>query len=180
MAAPLIPIFAALLPEIVKLIPQLGSLFGSGSEVATRNIAAATAVANAVTSATNSPNLQAAVEAMQSDPEALRAAQVAVVELWPSITESGGGGIKAAREFAEAHMQGRGGRIIENVTYAALGFLLIANSLAAAVFWIKDDSSLVNTVIQADIGTALMALGFWLGTSMSSQRKDSAILGGKP
>lgn len=165
----------AFLPALVDLLPKLGSMFGSGSEVQQRNVAAATMVADAVVKATNSPNLQTAIETMTNDPEALQLASAAIDELWPSLGEAGGGGIKGARDFAERHMEGRGGRIIEVVTYAALIALFVANGLALYVFVMKEDSSLLNTVIQADIGSTLMALGFWLGTSVSSRSKDVAL-----
>lgn len=91
-------IFAALLPSLLPLIPQLGALFGSGSEVSNRNVAAATAVTKALTEATNSPNLQAAIETMQGDPALLKAGQDAVNAIWQDITEAGGGGIDGARK----------------------------------------------------------------------------------
>ena len=165
----------AFLPELVSLLPFLGGLFGSGSEVSNRNIAAATAVADAVVKATNSPNLQAAVEAMKEDPEALAAAKVAVMDILPTITEGGGGGIKGARDFVGSQMDGRGGRILEVVTYTTLMFLAVANGLAVFVFIKNGESGLLNTVIQADIGATLMALGFWLGTSVGSQRKTELL-----
>lgn len=175
-AAPLaIAAVQAFLPALVELLPKLGSMFGSGSESQQRNVAAATMVADAVVKATNTPNLQSAIEEMTHNPEALQAASEAVDELWPRLGEAGGGGIKGARDFAEKHMEGRGGRILEIVTYAVLVYLLIANGLALTVFVMKEDSSLLNTVIQADIGAALMGLGFWLGTSVSSRSKDAVL-----
>lgn len=181
MPAPIaVAAISAFLPEIVKLLPKLGSIFGSGSEVANRNIAAASMVGEALVTATNSPNLQAAVERMQEDPACLQAASAAVDELWPAIGEAGGGGIRGARDFVGGHMDGRAGRILEVVTYATLTFLLIANALALTVFVMKEESGLLNTVIQADIGATLMALGFWLGTSLGSQKKDAALAGRLP
>jgi hypothetical protein len=49
------------------MIPQLGQLFGSGSEVSNRNIAAAKVVADTVVQATQSTNVQDAIEKMQGD-----------------------------------------------------------------------------------------------------------------
>ena len=166
-----VPIFAALLPSLLQLIPTLGSLFGSGSEVATRNVAAATAVTKALTDATQSVNLQEAVEKMQNDPAALQAAKDAMHELLPQLTDFGGG-VDAARKFAAENENNRYGRILEVVTYAALLFLLLANAETFAAAYLKDDYSQIAAVIQADIGVGLMAFGFFLGSSLSSKRKD--------
>lgn len=164
----------AFLPEILKLIPALGPLFSSGSEVANRNLAAATVVGDTLVKATSALNLQDAVEKMQTDKEVLATAQEAIHELLPQLMEGGGGGIDGARKFAADHENSRYGRILEVVTYAALTFLLIANSLAFAIGWFKDDWSRLEAVIQADIGVALMAFSFFLGSSLSSKRKDEA------
>lgn len=79
---PMAPVIAALLPSLVSLIPELGKLFSSGSDVSERNVAAtrvvAERVAEIVTNATAAPNLQGAVETMQADPAALDAARAAV------------------------------------------------------------------------------------------------------
>lgn len=168
----------AFLPQILGAIPSLISVFGSpnDSEVAKRNQAAGVLVAETLVKATNAVNLQDAVEKIENDPEALALAKEAIDELLPQITDGAGGGVKAAREFADAHMDGRGGRVLEVITYAALLFLAVANGLALTVYIRGTDSSLLNTVIQADIGAALMALGFWLGTSASSQKKTAALV----
>lgn len=162
----------AFLPQILSMIPALGQLFSSGSEVATRNIAAATIVGDTLVKATQTANVQAAVEAMQADPTALKDATDAITELLPQLTEGGGGGIAGARKFAQDNEGNRYGRILEVVTYAALAFLALANALSFAAAYIKDDYAQIAAVIQADIGVGLMAFGFFLGSSLSSKRKD--------
>lgn len=164
----------AFLPQLLPLIPALGNLFSSGSEVAQRNVAAATVVGDALVKATQAINVQDAVEKIQSDPDALNAAREAVHELLPQLMDGGGGGVKAAREFAADHENSRYGRILEVVTYAALFFLLLANGIAFAIGWYKEDWGRMEAVTQADIGVALMAFSFFLGSSLSSKRKDEA------
>jgi muramidase (phage lysozyme) len=61
----------AFLPEVLKLIPALGGLFGSGSEVSNRNLAAAQVVGDTLVKATQAVNVQDAVEKMQADPTIL-------------------------------------------------------------------------------------------------------------
>lgn len=168
-------VFAALLPSIIQLIPTLGALFGSGSEVATRNVAAAKAVGDTLIQATGAVNIQAAVEKMQSDPAALADATAAIHELLPQLMDAGGGGIEGARKFAAENESNRYGRILEVVTYAALFFLAVANALSFAAAYIKDDYGQIAAVIQADIGVGLMAFGFFLGSSLSSKRKDERL-----
>lgn len=164
-------VFAALLPSIIQLIPALGSLFGSGSEVQQRNVAAAKVVGDALVTATNAVNVQDAVDKMQSDKDALQAATDAIHELLPQLMDVGGG-IESARKFAADHENNRYGRILEVVTYSALLFLLLANAETFAAAVLKDDYSQIAAVIQADIGVGLMAFGFFLGSSLSSKRKD--------
>jgi hypothetical protein len=92
-------------PIISSLIPQVGKLFGTG-EVATRNQETAKLVLDTVVKATGTPNVQAAVEAMQSDPAALQAATQAVLTE-PKIMGllEIGGGVVAARENDARTMQ---------------------------------------------------------------------------
>jgi muramidase (phage lysozyme) len=164
------------IPILLQMIPSLISVFGSAndSEVAKRNQAAAVLVANTVKDAVGASGIGEAIDRMQSDPAALQAATDAVHELLPQLLEGGGGGIEGARKFATDHENSRYGRILEVVSYSALLFLLIANGLAFAIGWFKDDWGRIEAVIQADIGVALMVFGFFVGSSLSSKRKDEA------
>lgn len=163
----------ALLPLVLQMIPSLISVFGSpnDSEVAKRNQAAGVLVADTLVKATQANNLADAVGKMQSDPGLLQAATDAVHELLPQLMDVGGG-VESARKFAADHENSRYGRILEVVTYSALFFLLLANSGAFAFAWKADDFSVMADIKQADIGVALIAFGYWLGTSISSKRKD--------
>jgi hypothetical protein len=90
----------------------------------------------------------------------------------PAATDGRGRWIEAARKFGAEHENGRYGRILEVVSYSALVFLLLANCMAFAIGWFKDDWGRMEAVIQADIGVALMVFGYFLGSSISSKRKD--------
>lgn len=183
MPAPIaIAAIQAFLPAIVGLIPKLGSLFGSGSEVQQRNVAAASMVGEAIVAATGAPNLQAAVERMQDDPECLRAASAAIDDLWPVIGEAGGGGIKAARDFAAAGGPATGKwtsppspQFILSIALLGLVYMAMANITGLFGFqeWTAENRSNVLFLI---VGTAIGAVtGFWFGTSHSSQRKDQLL-----
>ena len=103
---PLIPIITAVLPSLISAIPQLGKLFGSGSEVSERNIAAATKVLETVTQATGAVNALDAAEKIAADPAAADAARQAVQSIWFELVEAGGGGIDGARKADVARSAG--------------------------------------------------------------------------
>jgi muramidase (phage lysozyme) len=181
---PLPAIIGALLPSIIESIPKLGKLFGSGSAVAERNVKAAELAVQIVQEATGARNAQEAAEMVKADPAAAQAAVAAVEERWYELTESGGGGIDGARKFVERISDGPGGAmtlgIVRVVTFAALGFLLLANLSAFTIFVIalvhdkgtETATQLFSQVQQADIGAAMIAFGFWLGSSWGSRQKD--------
>jgi len=95
---PILPLITAVLPSIIGAIPELGKLFGSGSDVSQRNIAGATKVLEAVTQATGAVNAVEAAERIAADPAAADAARAAVQSIWFELVEAGGGGIDGARK----------------------------------------------------------------------------------
>ena len=173
------PFIIPALQALAGLIPILGPMFGSGSETANRNVAAATAVADAVVRATGAVNIQEAVERVQSDPEALQAATHAIADIWPSITEVGTGGIDAARKAATSpnsvpfYQQG--------VFWITVGLmpLVYVIVLAALGKWeyIGDVTSETRAqVIGTVLGTILGGIvGYFYGTSAGSQRKTDVL-----
>jgi len=171
---PMAPVLAALLPTLVSLIPELGKLFGSGSDVSNRNIAAAEKVAEVVVAATGAPNLQGAVEAMQSDPAQRQAAREAVAPMLELVEV--GGGIKAAREFnvsTAAIPAWRMPAVWMSVAllaplYAVVGTVLWHSAWAAE----RDLRTQVVTAVLAVIG---LVGAFWFGTSIGSQRKTDLM-----
>jgi muramidase (phage lysozyme) len=126
---PIPALITALLPTVVQMIPKLATIFKPGSEVAERNVAAASAVMEIVTSATGAVNAQAAVEKMQADPAAVAAATKAVESRWFELAEGGGGGIDGARK-ADAAAMASGGRVWDSPSF---WFLLLAMPLVWAV-----------------------------------------------
>ena len=176
---PLPAIVLPLLQVAASLIPQLGSLFGSGSDTSNRNVAAATAVADTLVQATQAVNLQDAVARIQSDPEALQAATHAIADLWPSITEVGSGGIEAARKAAVTpgatpfHKQG--------VFWITVGLLPLVYVIVLAALgkweYIGDVTSETRAqVIGTVLGTILGGIvGYFYGTSAGSQRKTDVL-----
>lgn len=174
------PVLAALLPSLVSLIPELGKLFSSGSAVSERNVKAAEKVAEVVVAATQAPNLQGAIEVMQSNPDARNAARIAVQTVWYELSESGGGGIEGARTFALQAIKGDDWR--------SIGYGLVLGILAVTI--IVGGGMLVWTLLHNPdttaeqrgmlIGAVVAIMGsvvsFFFGSSVSSRAKDTALV----
>jgi hypothetical protein len=181
---------AALLPLAIDAIgtavPALIRNFGSGSQMAERNAKAAELVVATAKKAANAVNEQELLEKMD-DPSTAAVVKEAVQQRWHEIVElaeAGGGGIAGARAFAVQASSGPLGdavwTILAAVTYAALAFLALANVIAIVAWGLslwrdvgfESAQQLMTQVITADIGAAMAAIGFWLGSSWQSKRQS--------
>jgi muramidase (phage lysozyme) len=170
------PLVLPLLQIASSLIPQLGQLFGSGSEVAQRNVAAGTLIADAVVKATQSVNLQEAVERIQTDPQALQVAKEAVNDVMYSLSEAGGGGIEGARKAATS-AEGQP-FWLQGAFYISLVLTLMPFMLLVDAFYVHPDSYDGNLRTQIVTGVMLIISivgAFWLGSTFGSQKKDAAL-----
>lgn len=177
------PFIAAALPVLIEAVPALIRVFGKG-EVSERNAKAAEVVVAVAKEAVGARNEQDLIEKLRTEPDARRIAAEALEREWFQIAEAGGGGIAGAREFVAVHGAGAQGQMVWStvrmVTLFALGFLVLANVMAAAswavAMWREagTDSAtqFMSQVITADIGAAVAAVSFWLGSSFGSRRKD--------
>lgn len=177
----MIPVLIPILAELAKdLIPQLGSLFGSGSDVQQRNVAAATVLADTIVKATGAVNLQDAADKIQSDPGARDAARAAVADAWPSVVESGGGGIKGARDLAispdgdwrKAFLNPA--FVIGMVMLGLVCFVVVVVVLGLGTQEWSDEikAMVITAVVSGALGSVS---GFFLGSSLGSQKKDAAL-----
>jgi muramidase (phage lysozyme) len=172
------PFLAAALPALVELIPRLGRLFGSGSQVSDRNLQAAEAVAQVVQRATSAPNIQTAVEAMRADPAVLQTAVRAVEAHWVDITEAGGGGIEGARK-ADAVGRAAGDLLHSTSFWVALlllplVYLLVLSliGLIGTATWSDDvRAGLAGSLISAIVGGLV---GYYYGQTTSRNRATGA------
>jgi muramidase (phage lysozyme) len=178
---PMAPLILPLLEIAASFIPQLGKMFGSGTEVQQRNVAAASMVADTLIKTTQAVNLQDAVEKIQSDPQVLNDAKEAVAKTLFEIGEAGGGGIKAARDAAAA-TEGDWRKLIFSGPFvlALLLLPLIYAVVGAALLkfeWLAEMTSEVRAgVIGSVTGLVLGSLvGYFYGTSASSAKKDAAL-----
>lgn len=172
----MLPVLGALLPTIVQAIPSLISVFGKGARAET-NAKAAEIVAQTVIKATDSINLQEAAEKVSSDAAAADAARKALESdpYLAGLMEVGDGGVKEARKSASDPAQ------ISPWKNPAMWVTAALLPLVYIVVWtvVRDPGSseqLRTVVVTAVISGLLGSItGFWLGTSLSSQRKTEIL-----
>jgi lysozyme len=175
---PIPAIIAALLPTLIEQIPKLGKLFGSGSEVAERNVAAATTVMEIVQTATGAANAQAAVEAIVANPAVREQATQAVEAQWFQLHQAAEASTEKAREFSVTYAQTHNVRtVLGNLTFLeVLSLLLVVSTLAggmSVLLWGGIDAQLKGAVVTLMlIGGYTSVTNFWYGSSLGSKKKD--------
>lgn len=177
---PLPLILGALLPSIIEAIPKLGKLFGSGSEVAERNVKAAELAVSIVQEAVGARNAQEAAEMVAADPASATLAIKAVEDRWFDLTEAGGG-IEGARKADVAFMAAGGNPLKSPAFVISLVLIMMPLMLLVDVFYAHPGS--YDTALRTQIVTAILLVisivgGFWLGSSFGSQKKDDAMRAG--
>lgn len=169
-------IIAALLPSVIEYIPKLGKVFGSGSAVSERNVKAAEMVFEVIKGATGAINAQDAVDRLKADPSAVAAATRAVDSIWYDITEAGGGGIDGARKAAAVYMQpGAAGFWLNPSFWISLILISMPMMLLVDVLFVHPQDYVGELRTQIVTGVLMvigMVGGYWIGTSISSAKKD--------
>ena len=172
---PIPALVTALLPSVVAASPRLAAIFKNGSEVAERNVAAASAVMDIVTQATGSVNAQAAVEKLQTDPAAVAAATKAVESNWFQLAPADGGGIAGARQ-ADAAMSGND-MMHSPSFWVAIALLPLVYMIVGSVVglfgtpWSEDvRSAIANGVVGMVIGALA---GYYFGQTTSRNRTQA-------
>jgi muramidase (phage lysozyme) len=169
---PLRAFVAAALPSIISSIPALGKLFGSGSDVAERNVKAAELAVQIVQQATGAKNAQEAAEAV-ADPVLAKAATEAVQARWHELTEAGGGGIDGARK-ADAAASERRDMLYSPSFWVALPLLIIVIMIVGAVvgLWGTPFSEDVRSAIANGIPMLILGglIGYYYGQTTSRNR----------
>lgn len=160
--APMTPFIAAALPALIKEIPGLIRSFGDGA-VTERNAKAAEAVLQVVQTATGTPNAQAAVEAVASDPTARAAATEALRQAnWFDTTEATGG-VGEARKFNLAAADKPAWRMPALWVTAAL--LPLPYMVVGAVLFRSGFSGEMKSLVIGAVMTGIVAsiTAFWFG-----------------
>jgi len=173
------PIVAALLPSLISAIPEVAKLFGSGPKT-DKTAAIAQKVAETVIAATGTPNLQAAVETVQADPQMRKQATEAVQAIWYELQEIGGG-IGAAREFSVR-------AAAESAPFYKMPAFWISLALLPLLYgtvWLvltgaEGFTNELRAAIASSVVTGVLGAvaGFWLGSSFTTSR--SRGLGATP
>ena len=174
------PVLAALLPAIVGLIPELAKLLGSGTDVSSRNFKVAERVADLLVSTTQAPNIQAAVEQIQANPDALTAARLAVQSAWFEFAEAGGGGIEGARKNNTAMLANDDWRsVFAAASIAVLAVLIVGGGGYMMWALIRDPATPPDQrgmLIGAIVATLSAVVSYFFGSSASSRSKDAALM----
>lgn len=178
----MLPVLTALLPTIIGMIPSLTKVFTDGTSVTDRNLVVAQKVGELIVDATNSTNLQQAVETMQTNPEALQAANAAVSASWFELVESGGGGIAGAREYSIKAASG--GADFWKMPAFWVTVMLMPLLYGTVYLVLTGDSDSFSSEVRAAIASAVVTgvlggcIGFWLGSSYTTSK--SRGLGSEP
>jgi len=173
------PIVAALMPSLISAIPEIAKLFGSGPKT-DKTAAIAQKVAETVIAATNAPNLQAAVETVQADPQMRAQATEAVQAIWYELQEIGGG-ISAAREFSAKTAADGASFIRMPAFWISLALLpLLYGTVYAVLTGAEGFTNELRAAIASSVVTGVLGAvaGFWLGSSFTTSR--SRGLGATP
>ena len=175
------PFVTALLPALIDLVPKLGKIFGSGSQVSERNIKAAETVAQLAKEVVGARNEQELLDMISTDPEAAAAVKDAVERSWFKLEEVGGG-IEAARASGERYSMPGGPDFRRNPAFwISLIFLLMPIMILVDMLFLNApvyDVSLRTQIITAILGLLSIVGAFWLGTNFTAQKKEDQ--GGKP
>jgi muramidase (phage lysozyme) len=95
---PIPAVLMALLPTLIQYVPKLANIFGSGSAVSERNVAAVTMAMNIAQETLGTKSAQEAIEIMTVNPEAVQQVKEAIESRWLDLSEAGGGGIDGAHK----------------------------------------------------------------------------------
>lgn len=171
---PLPAIAAALLPSLISAIPKLGKLFGSGSEVAERNVKAAELALSIAQDTLGARSAQEAVETVQASPEAAQQVRQAIESRWLELSEAGGDGISGARKADEA-VRTSGDMLRSPSFWVAMAllplvylFVLSLIGVLGSAAWSDDvRAGLAGSIVSAILGGLV---GYYFGQTTSRNR----------
>jgi lysozyme len=176
MPAPLIPILAAVLPSLIRSIPDFGKLFSSGSEVSGRNVKAVEMAVGIVQEAVGARNAQEAAEIVASDPAQAEAAQEAVRARWHELDHMREQSIDKARVLYAT----RDRIVVFNMVFhevLALVFVIFTCfGMVAAFIWGGLDQATKNLIVTAGLlGGFIGIKEFFYGGSRGSDTKTEIM-----
>jgi muramidase (phage lysozyme) len=177
MPAPLIPILAAVLPSLIRSIPDFGKLFSSGSEVSERNVKAVEMAVGIVQEAVGARNAQEAAEIVASDPAQAEAAAEALQARWyelqpPPVS------VEAARKADVAFVAAGSNPLSSPAFLISLVLLVMPMMLLGDVFFFHPgayDGPLRTQIVTGVLMVIAIVGGYWLGSSFGSAKKTDLM-----
>lgn len=173
-----LPIIGLALQAIAAFMPKVRELF-PGSEVSERNLKAAEAVVNIAKDAIGANNEQDLITKLKEDPQAANIVEKSIQDNWFGIVEVGGG-IEAARTAA-LEMTKAGVPLWGNPAFiVSMVLLLPVYAVIASVIGlfpgtVEWDDNVKMLVVGLISNVVSGTMGFWLGSSFGSQKKDTTI-----
>lgn len=192
MAFPIVPIVAALLPQIIAAIPDLARIIsrpkdpetGRQPKVSERNVQILERVGEIMIGATGEETVEGAVRKLQTDQAAREAATRQVRLSFPELielAEMGERSTGAARAFGERMTQT--GPAWRNFGFAALLAILAIGTMAGGGWMLREvltgpetDQQTKGLIIGFLIAALTQVLAYFFGSSASSRTKDQALV----
>ncbi|WP_333710323.1 glycoside hydrolase family 104 protein [Malikia spinosa] len=175
------PFLLAAIPSLISAIPEFAKIF-SKPDVAERNTEAIVKASELIMEATEAPNIQAAVEKIQADPQAADAANVALrvnraelVDMLERVNAMEQGNIATARDFSRSESP-----VLGKFKFVHLLSALVVIGAMIAIGYILATST--DATERAMALQAILLVGFagvmafWMGSSNGSQLKDERRL----
>lgn len=169
-----VPLILAGLDFLKSAFPTVQNALKNPS-VPERNVEIGGALLDAATKATGSANFQEAIEKIQTDPAAKKAAEDALHLALPGLIEIGGGIVearKANQAAAEVPL------LRDRALIIGLVFMVGVFMLLVDVFYVHPaqyDGNLRTQIVTGVLGLAAMVGAYFLGSSLGSQRKTDII-----
>lgn len=158
--------------ELLGIFP---GIFAANNPEDAKSQQVVNAVVNAAKTAIGAENEQELVQKVKADPVAAVTVKERLTEMGFIVEEAGGGGIKAARELNQSFLEPKKGfwnapAFVVTVMLLPLAYLVVWNVLTDTAAWSPDiRAAVVSAIISGVLGSIT---GYWLGTSISSARKD--------
>lgn len=180
---PLTKFALAAFNPILGAVPEIARIFmDKGTPVPERNVAATLRLVETAQKAIqaagiDAPNAQAVAEAVESNPTAREAVRSAVLAdpFWHMV-EAGGGGVEGARKASLAYAMPDGPRFWLNPSFwISIILILMPFMLLVDVLFVHPEAYVGELRTQIVTGVLMvigMVGGYWIGTSISSARKD--------
>jgi lysozyme len=176
MPAPLIPILAAVLPSLIRSIPDFGKLFSSGSEVSERNVKAVEMAVGIVQEAVGARNAQEAAEIVASDPAQAQAAREAIQANWHELDQMREASLESARALYVTRDRIVIGNMVFHEVLALVFVVFTCFGMVAAFIWGNLDQATKNLIVTAAlIGGFLGIKEFFFGGSRGSDTKTEMM-----